>query len=282
MNYFELHLGDYEAATAHLTALEDGIYCRLLRIYYRTEKPLPADLKQICRLARAQAKPEREAVEQVLADFFELREDGWHQARCDAEIERFKAGEPEREVKKANEDNRLKRHREERARLFKVLTDAGQHAPWNIGMNELRELVKRCGPPLPETAPATPATATQTPDTNHQTPVVDTEDLERATRAPAPEPDTSGHQPTAQGLIGRAMKQAGLAGINTADPRLLELIRQGATVEEFAGIAAEAMAKSPPKGFAWVLATLQARRTEAAAITLAKREPAAQPWAGAM
>ena len=109
-----------------------------------------------------------------------------------------------------------------------------------------------------------------------------TEDSERATRAPAPEPDTSGHQPTAQGLIGRAMKQAGLAGINTADPRLLELVRQGATVEEFAGIAAEAMAKSPPKGFAWVLATLQARRTEAAAITLAKREPAAQPWAGAM
>lgn len=78
------------------------------------------------------------------------------------------------------------------------------------------------------------------------------------------------------------MKQAGLAGINTADPRLLELVRQGATVEEFAGIAAEAMAKSPPKGFAWVLATLQARRTEAAAITLAKREPAAQPWAGAL
>jgi uncharacterized protein YdaU (DUF1376 family) len=174
LNYFELHLGDYEAATAHLTALEDGIYGRLIRLYYRTEKPLPADMKQVYRLARAQAKPERDAVDQVLADFFELRADGWHQDRCDAEIERYQAGEPEREVKRANEDNRLRRHREERAKLFKIITDAGLHAAWNIQMKELRELAERCSSREPETqpatAPATPATATQTPITNHQTP----------------------------------------------------------------------------------------------------------------
>jgi len=158
--------------------LEDAAYCRMLRIYYRTERPLPTDMKQVHRLVRAQSKPERDAVEQVLADFFELRDDGWHQSRCDAEIDRFQAGEPEREVKRANEDNRLKRHRDERAALFKALTDAGQHAPWNVGMAELRTLVKalQLAPPdtavtpLPATAPATPATATQTPDTKHQTP----------------------------------------------------------------------------------------------------------------
>ena len=179
MNYFELHLGDYAEATAHLTFVEDAAYGRMLRKYYSTEKPLPVDLKQVQRLVGARTKEEREAVATVLDEFFTLQDDGWHNARCDAEIARFQEGEPEREVKKANEENRLKRHREERARLFKKLTANGLHAPWNIGMAELRELVKGLPdtapqtelPPLPATAPATPATATQSPVTNHQSPV---------------------------------------------------------------------------------------------------------------
>lgn len=194
MNYFELHLGDYEAATAHLTVLEDGIYGRLLRLYYRTEKPIPADIKQACRLVRATSKPERDAVQQVLSDFFELREDGYHQQRCDEEIERYQAGEPEREAKKANEDNRLKRYREERAALFKVLNEAGEHLPWNVSMVDLRAAATRIsnggsvsGQPLPETlqvtAPATPATATQTPSTRHQSP--ERVETRRGSRLPA-------------------------------------------------------------------------------------------------
>ena len=180
MNYFELHLGDYEAATAHLSMLEDAAYGRMLRIYYRTEKALPAEVAKIFRLVRATSKPERDAVQQVLDEFFRLEDDGWHQVRADAEISAFQAGEPEREAKKANEETRLKRHREERAALFMRLTDAGHHAPWNIGTKELRGLVaalQKADPDTkpatkpetpatePATAPATPATATQTPDT---------------------------------------------------------------------------------------------------------------------
>lgn len=185
MNYYERHLGDYAKDTAHLTMLEHGAYTLLLDRYYGTEQGIPAD--QAHRIARARSKEERAAVDAVLAEFFELRSDGWHQERCDAEIERYQAGEPEREVKKANEGNRLKRHREERARLFKALADAGHHAAWNIPMNELRELVKRCSLPLPETAPATPATATQTPDTRHQTPVIPSDADASAGRPAAPQ-----------------------------------------------------------------------------------------------
>src|SRR3546814_10546387 len=56
---------------------------------------------------------------------------------CDEEIAAYQAGEPEREAKKANEETRTKRHRAERSELFKVLTDAGQHAPWNINIKEI-------------------------------------------------------------------------------------------------------------------------------------------------
>lgn len=191
MNYYEHHIGDYAEATQHLTILEDGVYTRLLRKYYASEKPLPADIAKVQRLVVARSKEEREAVEAVLREFFELREDGWHQDRCDMEIERYRAGEPDREAKKANEDTRTRRHREERAALFKQLNDAGQHAQWNIGIKDLRALVAALQPPVPDapetqpatepetpetlqvrepvTAPAMPVTATQTPDTTTHT-----------------------------------------------------------------------------------------------------------------
>lgn len=181
MNYFEHHIGDYDEATSHLTACEDGIYCRLIRKYMAKEQPLPDDLPALQRLVRARTREEKNAVASILTEFFYLADGFWHQKTCDEAIEKFREGEPEREVKKANESNRLKRHREERAALFRVLTEAGEHAPWNIGMAELRALVKSVsGPqaalpethvqPLPETAPATPATATQAPSTNTHTP----------------------------------------------------------------------------------------------------------------
>jgi uncharacterized protein YdaU (DUF1376 family) len=89
MNYFELHIGDYDKATAHLTACEDGIYGRLMRRYYDTETPLPDDLKAIQRFVRARSRDEKEAVQTILDEFFTLQSDGWHHKRCDEEIARF-------------------------------------------------------------------------------------------------------------------------------------------------------------------------------------------------
>lgn len=198
MNYYEHHIRDYDAATSHLTWDEDMAYTRLLRWYYRKEQPIPADIKEACRQVRATSSAQRKAVEAVLREFFDLREDGWHQATCDDAISRFKAGEPEREAKQKNEDTRLARHRIERAELFAVINGAGEHMPWNAPIAEVRAAAERIrsasaatgtATPEPKTATATetaatpPATGTatpathlqrlpnhQTPDTRHQTP----------------------------------------------------------------------------------------------------------------
>jgi len=107
---------------------------------------------------------------------------------------------------------------------------------------------------------------------------------EKETRAlaapekPEPAPPTpNGHaqEPTPAGLVCRAMKQVGLMAVNPGDPRLLELLRQGATIEEFVGVAAEAVSKG--KGWAWVLTVVEKRRAEAAAIALAPPVPASAP-----
>jgi len=168
VNYYERHIGDYIKNTAHLSLLEHGVYARLLDVYYTREKGIPDD--QAARLIGARTEPETQALQVVLQEFFRLDNGVWRQDRCDEEIEAFVDREPEREVKRANEDNRLKRHRAERAGLFKLLTDQGQHAPWNIKMDELRRLVAALPQrqpatavqPAPATAPATPATATHT------------------------------------------------------------------------------------------------------------------------
>jgi uncharacterized protein YdaU (DUF1376 family) len=263
MNYYEHHIGDYAEATAHLSFIEDAAYSRLIRKYYATEKPLPADLKQVQRLVGARTKEEKSAVETVLQEFFYLDDDGWHQERCDRVIADFQDGEPEREIKKANEETRLKRHREERSRLFSLLNQAGQHAPWNLPMGELRTLVQRyCNvpatppatpaPPLPATAPATPATATQTPDTNTQSPIPNTQVCK----------DTQGGgSPTRAGAVCVALRAEGLSTVNPSHPDLLALLDDGAEIQEF--VSAARIAKEKGKGFPYVIGIVKGQRADA-------------------
>lgn len=86
MNYYKRHIGDYAAATRHLSLLEHGVYTMLLDVYYTSEKALPADIRSVQRLVGAKGDDEREAVQIVLSEFFEQTPDGWHQTRCDEEI----------------------------------------------------------------------------------------------------------------------------------------------------------------------------------------------------
>jgi uncharacterized protein YdaU (DUF1376 family) len=86
MNFFKHHIGDYASATDHLSWDEDMAYTRLLRVYYRDEHPLPAEVPKVYRLVRAQSRKERTAVDTVLGEFFIKHPDGWHNKRCDEEV----------------------------------------------------------------------------------------------------------------------------------------------------------------------------------------------------
>lgn len=86
MNYYKRHIGDYAAATRHLSMLEHGAYTLLMDTYYTGEAPLPADVKATARKCGARTKDEIAAIETVLNEFFVLEDDGWHQKRCDDEI----------------------------------------------------------------------------------------------------------------------------------------------------------------------------------------------------
>lgn len=88
VNYYERHIGDYLKNTAHLSLLEHGIYTRLLDVYYTREDGIPVD--QVERLIGVRSKEERNALGDVLDEFFTVEKDVLHQARCDREIARYR------------------------------------------------------------------------------------------------------------------------------------------------------------------------------------------------
>lgn len=202
MNYYEHHLGDYDGATAHLSWLEDCAYRRLLCLYYRNEGPVPADIRQACRLVRAATKPERAAVQQVLSEFFELQADGWHHSRCDAELAEYHESEPDRDAKRENAKERQRRARERRRTLFEALRGHDIVPAWDTTTKQLEALLSQAESrrtPSSVTPPVTEPvtrdnTATQTPVPNTQTPVprVNKPSVGRGSRLPpdwSPDPD---------------------------------------------------------------------------------------------
>lgn len=262
MNYYEHHLADYTQATAHLSMLEDAAYSRMLRWYYANEKPLPADVKQVERLVRAQSKQEREAISNVLAEFFVLHADGWHQDRADREISKYQESEPDRAAKRENEKERQRRSRERRKAIFDTLREHGIVPAYDTPMNELQTLLSRVIK-APVTEPVTrDATGTHTPDTRHHIPIpVDTHTLTEPSVGACVSPSL-----TPAGAACLAMRAHGIGDVNPSHPTLLALIEAGATTDEFAQAGREASQRS--KGFAYAIGTVKRRREEAAKLVL--------------
>lgn len=205
MNYYPFHIGDYLSATRHLTWTEDAAYRRLLDTYYTTEKPLPSELRAVCRLVLATTDEQREAVQVVLSEFFELTSAGWINVRADAEINSMRVKQSAQEDKDRHETERMRRYRERRAQMFAALRAVEVVPAWDVPMKELQQLFEQhCNTPAtpanpPETPPATdlqreqdvsgqePATAIST-NTNTNT----NKEEERAPRkrvATPPQPD---------------------------------------------------------------------------------------------
>jgi uncharacterized protein YdaU (DUF1376 family) len=85
MNWYPHHVGDYKAATAHLSNDEDLAYRRLIEMYYDTEQNIPLDTQRVSRRLRMGS----DVVESVLNDFFTKSENGYKHERCDYEIAEF-------------------------------------------------------------------------------------------------------------------------------------------------------------------------------------------------
>ena len=274
MNYYERHIGDYLKDTAHLTLLEHGVYTRLLDVYYTREGPIPA--KEAARLIGARDKDEREALQMVLAEFFTESPEGWRQKRCDEEIARFHEGDDDRARRESNERERVRKHREDRARMFDALRAVGQTPKWNIATDALRDLVKRyCNGsvPPPDTPPATepvtpPVTEPVTLATATHYPVPSTQYPEQQARTasqeerppdegtplralpafqnldPEPRDAPTPPDPTRAGQVSKLLRDQGVL-CTPSNPILLGWLELGLTDREFLDAVATARFQKP-------------------------------------
>ena len=200
----------------------------------------------------------------MLAEFFTLAEDGWHQKRCDEEISAASA--------QAETNRRIAEEREARKRSRKV-NESLHDASHDQGTNrELSTSTIR--------GESVNLARLQTPDSRLQTPEIPPAPPDATTSRGAqgePEPPTPAPLPgsgSPYGLAALAMRQQG-CDVSPGDPRLRTLVDQGATLEEFEAAGAEA-AKAGKRA-AWALAALINRRAEAAKTVLAAA-PAGPAW----
>lgn len=143
MIFYRHHIGDHLAATNHLSWDEDSAYRRLRDVYLKTEKPIPKDLEQACRLVRADTPERQAAVRVVLQEFFTRERDGWHHTAWDRDIADVAEKGEEAEEKRENDRERQRRSRAERARLFKALREKDVVPPYNTSMEDLREMLAK-------------------------------------------------------------------------------------------------------------------------------------------
>ena len=189
MNSYPRHIGDWMKATAHLTEIEECIYGRCIDQYYIREKPLPTDVAQVCRLVRAISPAAKKAVMIVLDEFFVLQDDGWHQKRCDEEVEKCHSKQADSEARKEAERNRQREHRQRRSHLFEALRNQGIVLPYNTPTTELVMHLSRVTA-VTDTQTVTPD-ATAIPISNNQYPITNSRSVAPRTvtgTAPLPAP----------------------------------------------------------------------------------------------
>lgn len=223
MNYYERHLGDYTRDTAHLSLLEHGVYTILLDRYYITEQGIPND--SVYRIARARTDEEREAVDIVLKEFFQLVNGFWINQRAEEEITRanIKIDSARNNGKKGGRPS------------LKDNPMETQQKP--SGFDSVNPM-------------GTQEKAHQTPDTRHHTPVVinNTQTI----------PDKSLGEIAEKVCV--AYREMGMAHTNPMHADLVFLIQHGVEFQDF--VSAGSMAIQKKKGFSYALGIAKGRLEE--------------------
>lgn len=89
MHYYKFEIAVWHLHTSHLSLIEEAVYFRLINFYYDTESPIPTETHSVIR--RLRLTEYSEIVAQILNEFFELHDDGWHQKHCDLKVIEYHA-----------------------------------------------------------------------------------------------------------------------------------------------------------------------------------------------
>lgn len=91
MHYYSFNIADYKKDTAHLKPMEHYIYRSLIDLYYLDESPIPLKTHSVMRRLSLGTHEEEKMLLDVLNDFFEERDDGFHHKRISSEIGKYQS-----------------------------------------------------------------------------------------------------------------------------------------------------------------------------------------------
>ena len=91
MHYYTHNIGDYRRDTSHLTLLEHGVYRQVLDQYYLNEKPIDLDTTKLERILNIKTEEEKNALANVLQDFFVKTKNHYVHKRCDIAIDEYQS-----------------------------------------------------------------------------------------------------------------------------------------------------------------------------------------------
>lgn len=137
--WMPIYWGDYAKDTGHLGAVHHGAYLMLLKHYWVTGAPLPADDAQLWRIACADSMAHWKKIKGVVLAFFEEENGVLRHGRVDHELANAQ-GNAERRAEMAR--------RAAEARWNKPQDDAQRNAP-----RMRRAMRQECPPPSPSDNP---------------------------------------------------------------------------------------------------------------------------------
>ncbi len=168
--YFH-HIGDFNQATIHLTRIERSIYRDMLDLYYETEQPLMSDTAKLQRRLRAVTTEEKQAVIDVLNEFFVETEAGYFNKRCNEEIEAYHANQGQKsEAGKASAEKRKIAKLQKLAELngFSTVDEYLLHTKSTDVERSLNSVATECERNCSEQATEIKLTNNRKPITNNQ------------------------------------------------------------------------------------------------------------------
>ena len=147
MYQYPHHIGDFNTKTRHLSRLERSIFRDMLDMYFDTEQPLDgSDINLLARRLLCRSAEEVDALQFVLAEFFEQQTDGCYMNHdCETVIAQYRAQAAGRDAVKSNENARQERSRARRAAIFSALRQLGVAPNGTAKMDELLALCRQHG-----------------------------------------------------------------------------------------------------------------------------------------
>jgi len=235
--WMPLYIGDYLRDTSRLTTEQHGAYLLLIMDYW-ANGPLPDDDFALAQVTRLHPAAWKKNRASI-ARMFVVVDGVWRHKRIDEELD-----EARRFIEK-QKANGAKGGRPKKTQT--TTQDETQKKPMGFDRDTPNDNPNES--PSPSPIPVNPSTYKSAYT------------------------DSNGVSPA--GAVCARLKADGILDCNPQHPRLLASLDAGLSVEEIASIGPEAKKKG--KGFAWVLATAEGRRRDAAAVASLPGLPKA-PW----